>query len=132
MLDKNFILKLFSHLESGNSKEFFNHVQENVHWTVMGTHPLAGIYTTKSHFVSATFARLNKVLKEGVLLKVENILLDENIAAIEMCALSTANNGKIFNNKYCWIVEFDNKNMIKKVRAYLDSALVQKVLDENE
>lgn len=97
----------------------------------MGTHPLAGAYESKEDFISHTFRRLNKVLKEGVILKVNNILLDGNTAAVEMESLSTANNGKPFNNTYCWIVQFEN-DAIVKVRAYVESALVQRVIDENE
>lgn len=36
-----------------------------------------------------------------------------------------------FNNTYCWVVRFKN-DVIVEVRAYLDSALVQNVIDENE
>ncbi|MCZ3364819.1 MULTISPECIES: hypothetical protein [Methanobacterium] len=39
--------------------------------------------------------------------------------------------GLPFNNTYCWIVQFKN-NIIVEVRAYVDSALVQKVIEENE
>jgi ketosteroid isomerase-like protein len=49
----------------------------------------------------------------------------------EMESLSTALNGKPFNNTYCWIVRFENETVVE-VRAYVDSALVQRVLDENE
>ena len=48
-----------------------------------------------------------------------------------MESLSTALNGKPFNNTYCWIVEF-KEDQIVDVKAYVDSALVQKVIDENE
>jgi len=44
---------------------------------------------------------------------------------------STAINGKPFNNTYCWIAKFKN-DIIVEVRAYVDSALIQKVIDENE
>jgi len=40
-------------------------------------------------------------------------------------------NGKPFNNTYCWVCRFEN-NIIVGVRAYVDSALVQMVIDENE
>jgi ketosteroid isomerase-like protein len=97
----------------------------------MGTHPLAGTYKSKKDFISNTFERLNKILKEGVILKVNNIIVQGNTAVIEMESLSTALNGKPFNNTYCWVVNFENE-VIVKVRAYVDSALVQKVIDENE
>jgi len=50
---------------------------------------------------------------------------------VELESLSTAINGTPFNNTYCWIVRFENK-VIVEVRAYVDSALVQKVITENE
>ena len=126
----NQVEKLFNYLKTDNS-QFFEYVADNINWTIMGTHPLAGTYKSKENFISHTFGRLNKILKEGVILKINNNIVQSNTAVIELESLSTALNGKPFNNTYCWIVEFENK-LIVKVHAYVDSALVQKIIDENE
>ncbi len=123
--------KLFNYLEADDNQKFFEHVAENVLWTVMGTHPLAGIYKSKNEFVLNTFQRLNKLLKEGVILKVNNIIVHDDTAVVEMENISTALNNKPFNNTYCWICRFED-DMIVEVRAYVDSALVQRIIDENE
>jgi len=34
----------------------------------------------------------------------------------------------LFNNEYCWVCRFDADRIVE-VRTYLDSALVQKVID---
>jgi ketosteroid isomerase-like protein len=125
------VRRLFANLESGRTDVFFDHVAEDVNWTVMGTHPLAGTYHTKADFLAHTFARLNKLLKEGVILRVTNLLVDGDTAVVELQSLSTALNGKPFNNRYCWIARFSNGTIVE-VRAYLDSALVQRLIDENE
>jgi ketosteroid isomerase-like protein len=125
------VRSLFANLENGRTDAFFDHVAEDVNWTVMGTHPLAGTYHTKDDFLAHTFARLNKLLKEGVVLRVTNLLVDGDTAAVELQSLSTALNGKPFNNTYCWIAHFSNGTIVE-VRAYLDSALVQQLIDENE
>jgi ketosteroid isomerase-like protein len=125
------VRSLFANLESGRTDIFFDHVAEDVNWTVMGTHPLAGTYHTKADFLAHTFARLNKLLKEGVILRVTNLLVDGDTAVVELQSLSTALNGKPFNNRYCWIARFSNGTIVE-VRAYLDSALVQRLIDENE
>ena len=125
------VAALFAHLESGNADAFFQHVADDVDWTVMGTHPLAGTYHTKQEFITHTFKRLNTVLKDGVLLRVTHILVSGNFAAVELEALSTALNGTPFRNRYCWICRFDHRQIVE-VRAYLDSALVQKLLIDNE
>ena len=127
----SYVGSLFANLEDGNGGAFFEHVADDVHWTVMGTHPLAGTYHTKADFLAHTFARLDKILKEGVVLRVTNMLVDGDSAAVELESLSTALNGKPFDNTYCWVVHFSNGTIVE-VRAYLDSALVQRLIDENE
>jgi len=131
MMNMEKVENLFKNLETGNSDNFFKDVSNDVSWTVMGTHPLAGTYHSKEDFISHTFRRLNRILEEGVILKVKNILLHDDTAVVEMESISTAINGKPFNNTYCWVVYFKNE-VIVEVRAYVDSALVQKVIDENE
>jgi uncharacterized protein len=72
----SYVKSLFTNLEDGESSAFFEHVADDVNWTVMGTHPLAGTYQTKAGFLAHTFARLDTILKEGVVLRVTNILVD--------------------------------------------------------
>jgi ketosteroid isomerase-like protein len=125
------VLQLFAHLETGGSDEFFARVADDVSWTVMGTHPLAGRYRSKADFRAATFARLNEVLRDGVLLRLTHLIVQGEWAVVELEALSTALNGKPFANRYCWLCRFDGQTIVE-VRAYLDSALVAQVLAENE
>ena len=98
-IQADYVRTLFANLESGRTDAFFDHVAEDVNWTVMGTHPLAGTYHSKADFLAHTFTRLN--------------------------------NGKPFDNGYCWVARFSNGNIVE-VRAYLDSALVKQLIDENE
>ena len=130
-IQAHYVRSLFANLENGRPEAFFNHVAQDVKWTVMGTHPLAGTYHTKENFLAHTFARLDKLLKEGVVLRVSNLLVDGDTATVELESLSTALNGKPFDNRYCWIARFSNGTIVE-VRAYLDSALVKQLIDENE
>jgi ketosteroid isomerase-like protein len=57
----------------------------------------------------------------------QHILVDGNIAVIEMESEAVAKNGEPFNNAYCWVVTCANWQ-ICKVRAYVDSASVAKLL----
>ncbi|MGO9387925.1 MAG: nuclear transport factor 2 family protein [Methanobacterium sp.] len=126
-----YVEDLFNYLQIGENGKFFEKVADNVNWTVMGTHPLAGVYKNKQEFVYKTFIRLNKLLKEEIILKINNIIIQADNAVVEMISISTALNGMPFNNTYCWIVKFEN-GIIVNIRAYVDSALVQKIIDENE
>ena len=124
------VRKLFSKLERGDGREFFNHVANDVDWIVEGTHPLAGHYHSREEFFSHTFARLNKVLPGGTQLHVESVLLCGDWAVVELRSMATARNGMRFDNRYCWVVRFKD-GLIVQVRAYLDSAVVQRLFDEN-
>ncbi len=106
------------------SAAFFDRVADDVDWTVMGHHPLAGHYSSKAAFHDATFARLDKVLRGGVELVVNAVHLSGNVVIAELRSISTAIDGLPFDNRYCWVCELDAEGRIVVVRAYLDSALV--------
>jgi ketosteroid isomerase-like protein len=125
-----YVREIFRGLENGDGASFFKHVADDVDWTVMVTHPLAGHYRSKSDLVGGTFARLGKVLPHGAQLDVEHIQVTENQAVVELRSFATAKNGMRFDNRYCWVCIFKNK-MIREVRAYLDSAMVARLFAEN-
>ena len=108
----------------------FTHVADNVDWTVKGTHPLAGHYRSKADFVSHTFEKLAKVLPQGTQLHIEHTLVSGDWAVVELRSLATAKNGLRFDNRYCWVCRF-SADKIVEVRAYLDSALVARLFEQN-
>jgi uncharacterized protein len=124
------VRKIFKGLETGDGGGFFQHVADDVDWIVMGTHPLAGHYHSKKAFIEGTFAKLERVLPEGAELRVDHLLVKDDEAVVELHSLATAKNGMRFDNYYCWVVYFKDE-MIVKVRAYLDSAMVSQLFAEN-
>lgn len=124
------VREIFKGLDSGDGSMFFRHVAENVDWTVMGTHPLAGHYLSKKAFIDGTFAKLAKVLPQGAELHTEHVIVQDDQAVVELRSLATATNGMRFDNRYCWVVSFQD-GMIVRVRAYLDSAMVARLFEEN-
>jgi hypothetical protein len=124
------VRKIFEGLETGDGSAFFQHVAEDVDWTVMGTHPLAGHYSSKKAFIEGTFAKLGRVLPQGAELHVEHLLVKDDEAVVELHSLATAKNGMRFDNYYCWVVYFKDE-VIVKVRAYLDSEMVTRLFAEN-
>ena len=118
---------IFAKLSGDKPEEFFEHVADDVSWTVLGTHPLAGHYASKRDFQQATFTRLGKLFAETLKLSTRQVLVAGDWAAVELCARATAKSGVQFNNDYCWVCRFDGSQIVE-VRAYLDSALVAEVI----
>lgn len=129
-LTLTWVRDLFKSLETGDGNEFFAHVADDVDWTVEGTHPLAGHYHSKADFLAHTFEKLAKVLLHGAELHLEHALISGDWAVVELHSLATAKNGLRFDNRYCWVCRF-NGDKIVQVRAYLDSALVARLFEEN-
>ena len=121
---------IFKSLETGDGHEFFTHVADDVDWIVEGTHPLAGHYHSKADFLAHTFEKLGKVLPQGTQLHVEHALVSGDWAVVELHSLATAKNGLRFDNRYCWVCRFRGDKIVE-VRAYLDSALVARLFQEN-
>ena len=124
------VRNIFKGLETGDGAAFFEQVADDVDWTVMGTHPLAGRYPSKQAFIAGTFAKLGQVLPQGAQLHVENVIVQDDEAVVELHSLATAKNGMRFDNRYCWVVYFRD-GVIVRVRAYLDSAMVARLFQEN-
>lgn len=124
------VREIFKGLENGDGAAFFEHVADNVDWIVEGTHPLAGHYLSKKAFIEGTFTKLSQVLPNGAQLHVEDLLVKDNEAVVELHSLATAKNGLRFDNRYCWVVYFQD-GVIVRVRAYLDSAMVARLFEEN-
>jgi uncharacterized protein len=124
------VREIFQGLEKGEGAAFFEHVADDVDWIVMGTHPLAGHYRSKKAFIAGTFAKLGQVLPQGAQLQLEHLLVKDDEAVVELHSLATARNGLRFDNRYCWVVSFQD-GVIVRVRAYLDSAMVTRLFDEN-
>jgi ketosteroid isomerase-like protein len=124
------VREIFKGLENGDGAAFFEHVADNVDWIVEGTHPLAAHYRSKRAFIEGTFAKLAQVLPQGAQLHVEDLIVKDDQAVVELHSLATAKNGMRFDNRYCWVVYFQD-GLIVRVRAYLDSAMVARLFEEN-
>jgi hypothetical protein len=130
MMDKEAVAALFAHLAEGDGAAFFDHVADDVDWTVEATHPLAGHYRSKQAFRAGTFEKLGQVLPAGAELGVEHILVAGDWAVVELRSHATARDGMRFDNRYCWVCRFAD-DVIVEVRAYLDSWLVGELFRRN-
>jgi uncharacterized protein len=103
----DYVRKIFKGLENGDGTAVFAHVADDIDWTVMGTHPLAGRYRSKADFIAGTFTKLGHVLPQGAQLRLEYLIVKGDQAVVELHSLATARNGMRFDNRHCWILFFE-------------------------
>ena len=76
--------QLFATLaDPATTGKFFERVFDSVSWTVMGTHPLAGTYTSKQAFFDSTFAILGPLMRDGLALEVRHLHVAGDYAIAE-------------------------------------------------
>lgn len=80
---KALVERLFAAYEQGDFRQLFDHVADDVHWTVTGDHALSGEYRSKDEFLNATFGRVQAVLKEPVEPSVRRITVEADVAVVE-------------------------------------------------
>ena len=130
-VDEQYVRSHFKLLADADYDGFFARVSPSVSWTVMGSHALSGQYNTPSEFHKHTSARLNPRMESPLALKLTNCIVSGQQAAVELSATAQQKSGKPFDNKYCWVVHYDDEGVIKSVRAYLDGILVNQAINEN-
>lgn len=91
------IAQIFDNLSKGNPKAFFAQVAPDVHWTLMGTHPLAGQYHNRTIFLADAVMRLDNTIINGTgTLELVHIVGggDEEWSANELHGLGVCKNGE--------------------------------------
>ncbi|KAF2806280.1 uncharacterized protein BDZ99DRAFT_501175 [Mytilinidion resinicola] len=130
------ITKVFDHLAQGNFSAFLAQVTPDVQWTLMGTHALAGVYHNRTIFAIDALQRLSKTLDPAhkTSLKLTFIVGggDSEWSVQELHGQGVCKNGLIYDNKFNWVTRWNTEGKIAECRGYLDSALVQRAITENE
>ena len=127
-ITRNYINNAIHLLETGAIDQFLaNFIAENVDWVITGSSILAGLYTSRDHFVDTAISKLKSSLDGGIKWKVHNVIIDGSFVVLEMTSKAIAKSGQPYNNQYAWILEFDGK-MFNKVRVYFDDVLVDKII----
>ncbi|PYH93094.1 hypothetical protein BO71DRAFT_328468 [Aspergillus ellipticus CBS 707.79] len=126
---------IFSNLEAGNYAAFFSYVADNVHWTVTDTHPTSGEFNNKRDLQKDALSRISNCLdSDGLVLRVINIAGGgtQPWAVAELESNGITKKGDKFDNKYAWVFRWNEEGVIEELRAYMDSALVERTIRENE
>ncbi|KAK7028617.1 ketosteroid isomerase [Favolaschia claudopus] len=115
----------------------FSLIDPELQWTIGSDKKdsvrLTGVYTLNSWFeevLKPMLSRLQPVENPGVDPKCIDII-GNNKAILEVESQATQRNGNPYNNRYVWILIFTDEGKVVKIREYLDTALVQEVMQTN-
>lgn len=89
--------------------------------TRLGTHPAAGHFTDLESWKASALGTINKVLAKPLQLRVRNVCGggEQDWACVELMADSVAKNGMDYQQRYSWVMRFDEQGTIVEVRRAL-------------
>ncbi|KAH8819707.1 hypothetical protein F5884DRAFT_849015 [Xylogone sp. PMI_703] len=121
-------------LEQGDGSHFWGRVSPNVEWTIMGNAPGAGTYHSLEDLSANTVGKLYQVLEGPLKFKVRSLIVggdNGEWTTLELQAQGRTKNGKDFNHEYALVMQWNEEGKIVYVRDYLDSALLNRIFEEN-
>lgn len=96
-------------------------------WTIKGTSVLSGTYNDIDDFFARVITPLSNLIEPGWTMEILNSYVTDTAMIIEMKGSAKLKAGGTYNNEYCWILHFENEQLIA-VTAYYDSLLVNQTL----
>ncbi|KAJ9611300.1 hypothetical protein H2200_004484 [Cladophialophora chaetospira] len=123
----------------GRQQEALTHIADDVDWTIMGHSPMSRKYNGKQDFFDNTLKVLSgRILNEPLRLKVVNVVTSmtgddepDGEAVVEFQAIdAVCKNGLKYDMRYAWVCLFE-KGKIVRVRAYLDTDLLTRAMEQN-
>ncbi|CZR58263.1 uncharacterized protein PAC_08154 [Phialocephala subalpina] len=120
----------------GEWKPFLDALDPNVNWMI-GDHVSNEKQRTGTYNVQTWLANVQKPLFQRltgpVHMKIDHLDVVGSKAIFEASGFATQKNGKPYNNKFCWIMIFnDDTGKVVAIREYINSALLREVFEENE
>lgn len=104
-------------------RSVFDLLADDVRWTITGTSPLAGTYTSREQFLAEVIGPLSQRLRGPIRPTVRSILADDDTVVVVWDGEATAADGRPYDNSYCWVMRVVDERIVEAT-AFFDSLLL--------
>lgn len=126
--NKRVIQGVFLELAKGNSRPYFDLLDDDFTFTIMGGTDWARTFVGKDAVVRDLFRPLTAQYADRYTMQTRSIVADGDLVVVEATGCVTTKRGDLYANRYCLVFEMED-GRLKACREYADSALVDRVLD---
>ena len=112
----------------GNPEAFYQILDENVNWTVIGTTEVSGTYTSRQDFIDDAVRKIGKRIDGQVTPKIVDIITEGDRLVFRWDGSGKMADGTPYNNRYSWAMTFKDGKVVEGT-AYLDTALVDRLME---
>lgn len=127
--NKSIIQEVYVEAAKGNVEPLFEHMADDVRWTVSGTTKLSGTVVGKQNAIEQKLMPFLSVIEGPILLTATNIVAEGDFVVVQSQGRSTTKSGKPYDNSYCVVYRMQDGKM-QEITEYLDTQLLAEVLAE--
>jgi len=128
--NKKMMQDIFAELAKGNDLPFIEAMADEMTWVWMGSGQWAKTFNGKEEVLGDLWSAVRQTLKPPYKTIAGNFIADGDYVAVEAIGQNATPDGKVYNNKYCWICRIvDGK--IYELKEYMDTDLVTRTFTEN-
>ena len=114
--------------QSGNPEAFYQILDENVNWTVIGTTEVSGTYTSRQDFIDDAVRKIGKRIDGQVTPETVDIITEGDRLVFRWDGSGKMADGTPYRNRYSWAMTFKDGKVVEGT-AYLDTALVDRLME---
>ncbi len=114
--------------QSGNPEAFYQILDENVNWTVIGTTEVSGTYTSRQDFIDGAVKKIGKRIDGQVTPEIVDIDTEGDRLVFRWDGSGKMADGTPYRNRYSWAMTFKDGKVVEGT-AYLDTALVDRLME---
>lgn len=112
---------------AGKPEAFYQILDENVNWTVIGTTEVSGTYTSRQAFIDGAVRKIGKRVDGQVTPEIVDIVTEGDRLVFRWDGIGTMADGAPYRNRYSWAMTFKDGKVVEGT-AYLDTALVDTLM----
>ena len=123
--NKKIIQAAFTAWSQGDGMALFNLIADQVQWTITGSSPISGTYTSKTDFIEQALKPQREHLTGPPTAQVHNILAEDDWVVVQWEGKATTKTGMPYNNQYCYVLQVVDGKIVRGT-TYWDTALVNR------
>ena len=123
--NKKVIETAFTAWSQGDGMALFNLIADNVNWTITGSSPISGTYTTKHDFIEKALKLQREHLAGPPVAHVHKVIAEDDWVVVQWEGRATTKTGMPYNNQYCYVLEVADGKIIRGT-TYWDTELVNR------
>lgn len=127
--NKQLIQDILRDLSNGNYETFFESMSDDMKWTWMGSNNLSKTFNGKKSVVNELWGSVKKTIAQPYKFIINRLIAEGDYIVIEGIGQNMTIEGKLYNNKYCWVCHIVEKKL-KEVNEYMDTELVSQTFND--